>query len=979
MKSFSSELIERTPEGFSPIPKEDFSCTVVEYFEAAVERFSQKTAIVSNNGEISYRNFNEVTNQCARSILNLMGDIRREPILFLADFSIDCIITIMGILKSGNIYVALDASNPVERLKAIIEDSGSHLIITTSRYHDIAETLAQSGLMILNLDDLDKSLPKENIVPRRSKSQDPAVIFYTSGSTGKPKGVLLDHRAIMERISTKINSEKIYHEDRLLLPFPVGFGWSTQSVFGSLIIGATLYIRSYNESSLSDLHEWLELNKITNMPASSSFFRQFLASLPDEGKGLFPAMRNITTSGEVLHPVDIRDWQKHFTENTTLVYGLSSTEAGAITKNRYTIKSNVNQDNITFGSLFDSMKLFILDENNVPVTNGNIGQIGVQGSVILKGYWRKPELNQRIFINNPEDPDKKIFLTGDLGRIRTDGTLEFLGRKDTQIKIRGFRIDTSEVETAFLKHPAVKNVFVTGFTDNGNLPEPLLIAYISHGKQNAPSETELKTFATENLPDYMVPSRIIILDELPLNSNGKVDRKALPVLDSLRRTNGTNFVAPRTELERKICEVWQDILKIDVIGIHDDFFESGGDSLIFLQMIIRIEKLVGQKISNKFLETPTISNLVSELNAPSLEGSQTNGKISENSRVMSRINQRESSRTRKSVGFRKKLRQLESTLTILPFLHILNKSYPDGILWLLRSYSHSRVFRFLYGYQYKLLENFLEDMGCSRENAARIMPASFAGNVLINLYARTVDDDETIQSSKRMEESPYLFWNSLVKVIHETPLDQLDQFFSLSGQNHLEQAIEKKKGVILVTYHTTAGRFASQALSRRMGIKRITTITQKVALQQGSKRKELNSPHRTSKRPDSVLFAIEALKGQHLLMEGSVIQLVGDIETYDFQNSKNIANRKYTFKTGFAELAVNTGAVVLPLYSALQPDGHIHTTILPPLDPGSGDHDSMVNTLMDGYVSFLNMAWAEAPQSLRWTRYRTHLKKPRFK
>jgi non-ribosomal peptide synthetase component F len=244
MKRYSEQIKIIPPNGFIPIPEMDFERTVVDLFESIVEKFPDKVAIYDKSSKINYRDYNARSNQCARAILEALGNKSEEPVLFLSDHSITSIVAIMGILKSGNIYVALDVTNPIDRLNAIIEDSQTKLILSSRLNLDLANSLAIPGIQVLNLDEIDPEYSTEN--PQlRAKSNHLAVIFYTSGSTGKPKGVLIDHRALTERVAAKINSELIYKEDRMLLPFPVGFGWSTQPIFGAFLTGSTLFVRSY--------------------------------------------------------------------------------------------------------------------------------------------------------------------------------------------------------------------------------------------------------------------------------------------------------------------------------------------------------------------------------------------------------------------------------------------------------------------------------------------------------------------------------------------------------------------------------------------------------------------------------------------------------------------------------------------------------------------------------------------------------------
>jgi amino acid adenylation domain-containing protein len=977
MELLSSQSVVKVPEGFIPIPVEELEHTVVEYFEQIVEKFPEKPAVIDRKSEITYRDLNSSSNQCARVILNILGDVHDEPVLILCGHSISSLVVILGILKSGNIYVALDVSQPIERLNAILEDSQSRLIITSGQNMDLAQNLALSGVQIFNLDTLDSALSKENL-PLRLNSRNLAVIFYTSGSTGIPKGVLLDHRALMARVAEKINTDKIHSQDRLLLPFPAGFGWSTQPVFGAFLTGATLYVRSYNEMTLKELSDWLDTNKISHLPGSPSFLRQFLSSLPVDGRKLFPHLRTFIAGGETLHPQDVTAWQKHFSDNCVLLYGYSSTEAGPIVKTFFSIDSTVNEVVLHLNYLYDPIKLYILDEDDKPVGEGVVGQIAYRSPAMLRGYWRRLGLNSQKFISDPEDPSLQIFLSSDMGKLIADGSLEFLGRKDTMLKIRGYRIDTVEVETALYKHPSIENAFVTSWAEAGSMNDPRLIAYVSFKENYTLSEGDMRKFMVENLPDYMVPTKIILLKEFPINPNGKIDRKALPALGSSRPDINTPYAPPQTDLEKKIGEIWRNVLNIDTVGLNDDFFELGGSSLIALQMIMQVEKLIKKTISPAFFQQATILNLIKELDI-----SESNG-TNEDSRYPStnlkdeqkqiQINMPRPTRKR-SATWREKAHHTRKVIRVLPYLHVLNKPFPEGYDLLIKAGSNTSLNRLLYVDKYFLMQKFLKSIGSSKNSIKPLMDLSIKGNILIKLLMHTTEYDKPDKMDEYLKRSTHLFWRSLDDLIHNSPIEKFYKYFSVEGLEFLDKARKNPHGVILLTYHSSLGRFATPSLSRQLGGQQIITISSVSA-----RRRKSNwvSDHEnmSSDVTTSALSTSEALRGQHMLEEGKTIQLVGDEKLNNLGKSILLGDRMYMLKTGFADLSLNTSATIIPLYNTLLKDGHIHTIIKEEFDPGKGDRETRIQNLVTQYGKFINSAWLASPESLTWNRLQIHLSKP---
>jgi len=925
MKSYSTLITDTPPIEWEKVPKGDFERTVIDYFESNCDKFKEKIAIIDRLSSIKYDEFNAKSNQLARSILNSLGDIRDEPILFLSNQSISSIITTFAILKSGNIYVALDASNPIERLKAIIEDSEARLLITNNQSLNTAEQLMAPGMKLVNTDSIDPELSRENL-PLRSKPTNLAVIFYTSGSTGKPKGVILDHRALMERVAAKINTEFITRNDRLLLPFPIGFGWSTQPVFSALLTGATLFLISYTDMSLTDLRTWLEENKITYMPSSSSFFRQFVASLPDGSMDLFPNLRSIHVGGEVFHPQDVRNWQKHFSRNCRLFHSLSSTEAGGITKMFYHTDTEINQEVLSVGYLFEPMRLFILDEDNNPVPENKIGQIAYSSPAILKGYWKRPELNARVFIPDPEEPGKTLFLSGDMGCITLEGELQFHGRKDDQLKIRGFRVEVAEVEASLARHPAVKDVCVMGLVEQNLSKSVQLVAYVNIIAGNLVTQNHLRSFCLENLPDYMVPSRFIFMKDWPINQNGKVDRKALPKPDASRPELSATYSAPKTELENQICAIWQDILGLEKVGIDDDFFELGGSSLSALQMIMAVEKIIPQKVSTEFFQNPTVSALVNNLDKP-MDVNSEKGDQDLRSGLPGQLGPRPNLRRR--LGF------IRKAIPYWPFYSILRQPYGKGLNKLVRFSRKPKLVKLIYGKQFSLMKQFISKLP-NQKPLNEIMQSNFIGNILSHLFTRSYKFDLADSSISPAANSKNYIWIDLMRIISDPASDEFHKYFLVEGKENLKQAMQTGKGIILVTYHGIA-RFASLAMRCELNTGEIMTVTQKRARDRG-KAWEADEAKKNSRAFDSAVVADEALKGQRQLLEGKIIQVISDVDneiggTYQ----ANLAGHKYMLKTGLAELALNTDSIVIPFYNTVRSDGIFVVTIKPPLEPGAGN------------------------------------------
>ncbi|MBW4626279.1 MAG: non-ribosomal peptide synthetase [Brasilonema octagenarum HA4186-MV1] len=611
MNNSLQQLIQRyhvsPTNSFIKFNKADVEQSIGDRFQKQVRMYPERIAIKTREYHFTYETLNRFANRIARAILTQCGH-DAEPIALLFESGAPIIAAMLGVLKTGKFYVPLDTSLPQARNSYILEDLQANLLITDSKHISQALELNHGGLEILNIDELDASLSTENLdLPIQPDSF--AYIIYTSGSTGHPKGVIQNHRYVLHLTMNYTNSAHICADDRLALLQSPTFTGAVRDIYCALLNGGTVLPFDVKREGLINLSSFLQQEEITVFFAVATLFRHFANTLTGQEK--FPKLRLIQLGSETIYKKDAELYQQHFSDECILVANLGSTEISPIRQYFIDKKTEITSSTVPVGYAVEDTEVLLIDEQGKPVGFNQIGEIVVKSRYLSVGYWQKPEITQAVFLADPDGGDERLYKTGDLGCMMPDGCLLHLGRKDFQVKVRGYRIEVAEVEMALFNTNLVREVAVLALPDH--VGEERLVAYIVPQRASF-SIRELRRLLRESLPSYMVPSLYITLETLPLTPTGKIDRRALPAPDQVQTERLENFVAPRTLIEHQLAEIWSQVLRQAPIGIHDNFFELGGDSLLATQVIARIPDVFSVNLSLQTLFTlPTIASLAERI------------------------------------------------------------------------------------------------------------------------------------------------------------------------------------------------------------------------------------------------------------------------------------------------------------------------------------------------------------------------------
>jgi amino acid adenylation domain-containing protein len=569
---------------------------------------------------LTYAELNRRANELAQH-LRALGVGPEVPVGVCMERSPELVVGLVGALKAGGAYLPLDPSYPQERLVYMLEDAGAHVLLTEQR---LASRFPDQRAHVVYLDTgWEKSTRQQAGNPARQVTADNlAYIIYTSGSTGRPKGVLGSHSGAINRLHWMWRTYPFTPAERCCFKTSLSFVDSVCELFGPLLQGIPITI--IPESVLKDpyqLIDTLAAAAVTRLVLVPSLLRVLLDLSGDLAKQL-PWLKSWVTSGEALTPELAQRFYTRMPDRTLLnLYGSSEVAADAAWYD--TRSGGTDLPTTPIGQPIANMQIYVMDAYLQPVPVGVVGELSIGGVGLARGYLNDPGLTAVKFIPHPfsQQPGARLYKSGDRARYLPVGTLEYLGRFDDQVKLRGFRVEPGEVETALLRHVAVREAVVVVRED---IPgDKRLAAYVIPDQAQLPTTSELGHFLRAQLPDYMVPAAFVLLDALPLTPNGKVNRKALPALERLRPELETAYAIPRTAIERTIASIWQEALGVEKVGLHDNFFDLGGHSLLLVQVCDKLQKVLNRPIIiADMFRYPTISSLSSYLDGE--EASQSN-------------------------------------------------------------------------------------------------------------------------------------------------------------------------------------------------------------------------------------------------------------------------------------------------------------------------------------------------------------------
>jgi amino acid adenylation domain-containing protein len=598
---------------------EDWNSTAFEYerrkcvhevFEEQAERHPSAVAVVYEGQQLTYGELNSRANQLA-NYLRKSGVKTETLVALFVERGLEMVIGLLGILKAGGAYVPIDPTSPSERLRYVLEDASVPLVLTQA---SLRERLPDSAAHVICINREWKEIEKESAEAPAKLALPGSLIYliYTSGSTGKPKGVMVEHQSVMNHMAWMLHEFPLAPSARLLQKTSLSFDASFWELFAPWMTGARSVLLQPGKQDADVILRTIRNEGITRLQFIPSALKVLMGWLDFEEQT--DSLLQVFCGGEILTPEITGEFFQRRSMDLHNIYGPTET---TIISTFFRISSaDKYSSSIPIGKPIANTQLYVLDHEFEPLPVGVAGELYIGGEGVARGYANRPDLSAEKFIPNPFStrPGARLYRVGDLVRYLADGNVEFLGRLDNQVKIRGFRVELGEIVSAILESPEVENAVVT--IQERSAGNQQLVAYVvARDRRKGVDLNALRLILAENLPDYMVPKTYMVLDEVPLNANGKVDFRKLPVAEDFDASK-SSYAAPQTKIEQTLCEIWAEVLDVEQIGVHDNFFELGGHSMLATYAQQRVRKMLQVEMPVRtFFDNPTVASFAEKIEA----------------------------------------------------------------------------------------------------------------------------------------------------------------------------------------------------------------------------------------------------------------------------------------------------------------------------------------------------------------------------
>jgi amino acid adenylation domain-containing protein len=585
----------------APYPRHS---SIHHLFEEQAARTPDAVALVSGDEQLSYAELNGRANQLARHLRGL-GVGSESLVGICLERGVEMVTALLATLKAGGAYLPLDPAYPLERLSFMMEDAGIGVLLTKEA---IGEELPSQWVHVINVDSEWEQVALESAENVESEvgGDNLAYVIYTSGSTGIPKGVYVTHRNLLHSTSARL----AYYEEAVksfLLLSSFAFDSSVAGIFWTLSQGGTLLLPEKGaERDPLELGRLIAEHSVTHALSLPSLYAVLLRQLE---AAQLASLRTVIVAGESC-PKELVEQHHRLLPDAALFNEYGPTE-GTVWSTVHACRPGERSMQVSIGRPINNVQIYLVNSHFQPVPIGVVGELHIGGEGVARGYLNRPEATAERFLPNPfsDQPGARLYKTGDIGRLLPDGGIEFLGRTDQQVKIRGYRIELGEVETVLAGHPDVGECVAIVREDVAG--DKRLVVYLTgmDDGQN-PSGAELRDYVKEKLPEYMVPNAFVVLPELPLTANGKVDRRRLPAPEQAREQSESLYAAPRTPIEELLSGIWAEVLGVGMLSVHENFFELGGHSLLATQVMSRVREMCHVEMPLRALfEAPTVAGL----------------------------------------------------------------------------------------------------------------------------------------------------------------------------------------------------------------------------------------------------------------------------------------------------------------------------------------------------------------------------------
>lgn len=934
---------------YLPFEKTEIEGSIITRWQRVVEHFPKHIAVTTVNGErYTYAELDQAANRLAHALLKALG-AENCPVVLLFDHAYPLLISILGTLKAGKAYVAFDTTQPIGQLQLLYKTIAPPVMVTNTTDYALAQTIAnmtepttlnqQSIWLLETLPEINAASPALSIAPNAV-----ATIVFTSGTVKQPKAVARSHRIVLYCTWYALGTQPFGPGHCIAGIRHCGLGSGILYLFYALLYGATYCLYDLKIGGLQYLTEWLQRERISFFPPPIVLFRQWLETLVPGA--FYPHLRYIEPSGRKTS-ADLEPLWPHVSDECSVHTGYAATEVDLITSALITRHTSLPEGVLHVGTPLPDRTVNIIQEDSQNVAVGEIGEIVVRSRYIPTGYWRQPELSSERFIQAGDGSGETIYRTGDFGYWRSDGNLELVGRQDSQVKLRGYRVVLEEVEDALRSLSSVQEAAVTADEERG-----LLYAYVIATVQPPPLASALRTALAEKLPYYALPTHIVFLPHFPLLSSGKVNRRALPTPEFNREGLTNPYVPPRTALEATLTALWEEVLAVEPIGMLDHFLELGGSSLSAMRLMVAVERRLGVQVSlATFFACPTISHQAQTFNQaepaslviaaaqptdPATHTARSPEQEQAFQRIYREIGQPDAVQSwlqPQEARWQQRRKDIHALLGRLP--------YRLAVAWLAWSAQQRQVQGRYYRKEVTAVQQFLPMIGHTAQDRQLVADYLFFGAWEYYRLTPWGNHPEKLGATETMA------------------------WVDVRGMGLVEQAVAEGRGLLLLRSHSN-GNFFFDTLSFQSY--RLGQLKRHLAVWQ------LNDT-----LTQNTLLAHQLNTARQVLEKGGIVNVHADgRHGYSQGRLYNFLGRQRSFHTSFAELALLTGATVIAVDVTLHRNGRATLTFVGSFDPGAAHeaYPHRVERLVNQYVAFCQAKWANEPWLIPWNQLAWHLEAP---
>lgn len=902
------------------------------------KKYPEKIAVISDGEKISYQQLADRSGAISAALLKNVGEIAKTALIILESDALG-VVAILAAMRAGFVYTFLEPDVSAELGREVIEQLDPQILISTTALHEKQNWLPNK-LSFLDVERLNAP-DQDDLLDSDPALDDTAMVFFLSWGSAKPKGLALSHRVINHRVRENTLSPVLCADDVIALSMSLSFLRSPELMLMAFVNQACIAIYRLQDHTLPDVAEWIAEYGVSIIQMTPDYVSRFVDMVIEHPEYRLQSLRLLSVGGAKLDAAVVKKFQRISHLKMILRFQIGASETSSYYYTDHDRNTKVG-DELWFDTVGAGTVVFVRDEDGDLHKTNAIGELFVGSEKLFQKYL----YHSAEFTEEPSVPGGKLFATGDIGEIDARGRMRILGRKDAMIKIRGYRMDLTDITKKIELVDRVNEAHTT--TAENRRKETYLAAYIAFKPGQECSITKFRAELLKVLEPYKVPTRFMILPTLPRESSGKISKIDLPPIDRSRPMIDSAYASPETAFQQALAEIWQEVLDLDQVGVGDSFFDLGGDSISVLEMMTLAEERLGIKIPTDFIDDPTIMAIQGLLEDSDLQTDH-----------YQKAKEREAKFTQtRSKYFKEKIRKEPLTLIASFFIRRIEyKKIFSALRWLSKNKFVGNV---IYRKQRSWFQKWLEQSSVSDPKLA-YQKFIFSDLIKYISHAKQYLGVNGFGFNHPDSAEGVAFVGSILSSFHQNPKGAPHPDFPIEGLAYLTEALNSKKPIILVSFHGNVDLNFRELMEYQLGIQAIKAITHNRG-EYGKYGEGDQEFDQIQKNSSNASATVDALR---YLADGRVIIFYADTNDPMTKNyAVPILGREYFIKGGFAEIAEAVGATIIPMVALISDDLKLERVFYPPMVTDKTNINDRVQDLVSQYAAFMQRIYHTRPEAM---------------